>query len=90
MTGETKTLFLVGVGYIGGSILHRLLEQRKDIKVTALTRSDEQARVLESLGVAPLRGTLDDVDIIKQAAATHDVSAHDGAQRTARSPQRRE
>ena len=73
---QPKTLFLLGTGFIGGSILARLLSSRPDLKISALTRSDAQAEKLTSLGVTPVRGTLSDSELISEQAAKHDIVLH--------------
>lgn len=71
-----KTLFLIGPGFIGGSLLVRLKEARPDLKLTALTRRDEQAKELSSLGIEPIKGGLDDFDVIKKHASQADIIIH--------------
>ncbi|KDN52016.1 NAD(P)-binding protein [Tilletiaria anomala UBC 951] len=71
-----KTLFLVGTGFIGGSILTALLQERKDLEVSALTRNDGQAAKLKELGVQPVKGSLDDTETIKAQAAKSDIIIH--------------
>lgn len=75
MTSQ-KTVFLVGPGFIGSTLLVHLKEKRPDLHLTALTRRDEQAQELKQLGVEPVRGSLDDVDIIKNNAAKADIIFH--------------
>ena len=65
-------LFLLGVGYIGGSVLSALLETGA-YTITALCRKEEQAQVLRKLGVTPLMGTLDSEEVITQATLDNDV-----------------
>lgn len=75
MTSTTQQipLFLLGVGFIGGSLLQSLLASEK-YAITALVRSDAKAAVLESLGVTPLLGSLSDEELISNAVLEHDVS----------------
>ncbi|KAK7696702.1 hypothetical protein SLS64_014286, partial [Diaporthe eres] len=61
-----KTLFLVGPGLIGGSLLVKLKEVRPDLKLHALTRRDDQAAELKQQGIEPVRGSLEDADTIKE------------------------
>ncbi|KAI4522720.1 NAD(P)-binding protein [Schizophyllum commune Loenen D] len=72
----TKTIFINGVtGYIGGMVLADLLK-RPDIssyKIRALVRNKEKAEKLKELGVEPVLGELDDVDIIEKEASEADV-----------------
>lgn len=69
----TKQLFLLGTGFIGGTVLTDLLVKRSDIAITALIRSDDKAAQLRSLGVTPLKGDLNDEDLIAEAASNADV-----------------
>ncbi|KAJ0124587.1 nad dependent epimerase dehydratase family protein [Diaporthe amygdali] len=71
-----KTLFLVGPGLIGGSLLVKLKEVRPDLKLHALTRRDDQAAELKEQGIEPVRGSLEDADIIKEWAAKSDIIIH--------------
>lgn len=71
-----KTLFLVGPGLIGSSLLLKLKEVRPDLKLYALTRREEQAAELKGLGIEPVRGSLEDADIIKEWAAKSDIIIH--------------
>lgn len=71
------SLFLVGTGYIGGTILDALLSRRKgEFEISALTRNKDQAKILEDLGVRPVFGTLDDSDVIENEARKSDVIIH--------------
>lgn len=70
----TKNLFLLGTGFIGGTLLTELLSRRGDLAITALIRSDDKASKLQSLGVTPLKGDLNDEDLIAEAASKADVS----------------
>src|SRR3989338_10359686 len=67
------SIFLTGAtGYIGGSVLTSLLQNKK-YKVTALVRAQEKATLLQELGVTPLVGSLDDLELITNASAQADV-----------------
>lgn len=67
-------LFLVGTGFIGGSLLTALLEADQ-YTITALCRKDDQAKLLKKLGVTPMMGSLDSHDLIKDATVASDVRA---------------
>ncbi|PQE10337.1 hypothetical protein CJF32_00000875 [Rutstroemia sp. NJR-2017a WRK4] len=71
-----KQLFLLGPGFIGGTLLTELLSKRPDLSITALIRSDEKAGRLRSLGVKPLIGDLDDEELIAEAASKADIVIH--------------
>ncbi|BFZ62772.1 hypothetical protein YB2330_003882 [Saitoella coloradoensis] len=70
----STTIFITGAtGYIGGSVLTALLDN-KSYKITALVRSEDKAKKLKDLGVEPLIGTLDSANLITKAAKEHDVT----------------
>lgn len=75
-SSHQKTLFLVGPGLIGGSLLVKLKEVRPDLKLHALTRRDDQAAELKQLGIEPVKGSLTDVQLIKDWAAKSDIIIH--------------
>jgi len=74
---STKTnIFLTGVtGYIGGSVLDRLLEHPNvaSFEFTALVRSSEKAAKLKALGVNPVVGSLQDLEILEDLASKADI-----------------
>jgi len=72
-------IFLTGAtGYIGGSVLSKLLEPSHQGKydITVLTRSEATISRFKELGVTPLIGTLDSAEILEQAAIGADVVMH--------------
>ncbi|PWN34429.1 NAD(P)-binding protein, partial [Meira miltonrushii] len=71
-----KNLFLIGPGFIGGSLLVRLKETRPDLNLRALTRREEQAKELRSLGIEPILGELNDAATIKKAVQESDIVIH--------------
>ncbi|KAJ4405158.1 hypothetical protein N0V82_010364 [Gnomoniopsis sp. IMI 355080] len=73
---KQKTLFLVGPGLIGGSLLLKLKEVRPDLKLYALTRRDDQAAHLRDQGIEPIRGSISDLHIIKDWATKADIIIH--------------
>ncbi|KAK0614987.1 hypothetical protein B0T17DRAFT_619822 [Bombardia bombarda] len=75
-TSHQKTLFLVGPGLIGGSLLVKLKEARPDLKLHALTRRDDQAAELEKLGITPVKGSLTDTKLISEWASKSDIIVH--------------
>lgn len=72
MSESKPTLFLVGTGFIGGTLLTSLLEQDK-YEISALSRSEDKANKLKELGVRPVMGSLDDEALVEESAKA-DVS----------------
>lgn len=72
MSQAKPTLFLVGTGFIGGTLLTSLLEQGK-YEIAALSRDEAKANKLKELGVRPVMGSLDD-DILAEESEKADVS----------------
>ncbi|KAI5476889.1 NmrA-like domain containing protein [Pseudohyphozyma bogoriensis] len=68
-------IFLVGVGFIGGSLLQSLVDS-KAYEITALTRKEEQAEVLKKLSVKPVLGTLSDHDLIVEQVLQNEIIVH--------------
>lgn len=65
-------IFCTGAsGYIGGSVAARLASAGH--QVTGLVRSAEKADAVRAFGIAPVLGTLDDGEILAQAARAADV-----------------
>lgn len=65
-----------GSGYIGRAVIEALA--RRDVAVTALVRSDAAAGAVTTLGAAPVRGTLTDLDVLREAARASDGVIHLG------------
>lgn len=68
-------VFVTGAsGFIGSAIVENLLAAGHQI--VALARSDASEKLLKSLGVEVLRGSLDDLDTLKDGAAGSDGVIH--------------
>jgi nucleoside-diphosphate-sugar epimerase len=68
-------IFLTGgSGYLGQPTVRALV--RQNIEVTALARGESAARVLRELGATPVRGTLTDLAVLRDAAAVADGVIH--------------
>lgn len=63
-----------GSGFVGGRLVERLVA--KGWKVRALARSEEAARIVGSRGAEPVRGSLDDIAVLTNAALGCDVVFH--------------
>ncbi|KAH9834476.1 uncharacterized protein C8Q71DRAFT_143689 [Rhodofomes roseus] len=71
MTTSKTTVFLTGAtGYIGGSVLARLLRHpsAETFDITVQTRSPEKVKLFEKFGVKAVVGTNDDVDQLEGLA----------------------
>lgn len=65
-------IFVTGAtGYIGGTVAAKLIDAGH--RVAGLARNAERAALLEGRGIAPVVGTLDDVDILADAASAADA-----------------
>lgn len=72
---EIMRIFCTGAsGYIGGSLAVALAAAGHE--VSGLVRSEEKAERVRSLGIAPVLGTLDDLDIVQAAASRADAIVH--------------
>jgi len=72
MSQSKPTLFLVGTGFIGGTVLTELLQTGK-YEIAALSRDEGKANKLKELGVRPVMGSLDD-EILAEESSKADVS----------------
>ncbi|MEW2354920.1 SDR family oxidoreductase [Spirillospora sp. NPDC029432] len=61
-------------GWIGSAVVPELLGAGHD--VVGLARSESSAAVLTAAGAGVLRGTLDDLDVLRDAAAASDAVLH--------------
>ncbi|KAL4936689.1 hypothetical protein BDV06DRAFT_88649 [Aspergillus oleicola] len=72
-------LFITGItGYIGGDAFHELLQSHKDIKFSALIRTEEKAKYVHELypDVRIVIGGNDDSELIEKEAAWADIVLH--------------
>jgi nucleoside-diphosphate-sugar epimerase len=68
-------IFITGAsGYIGGSIAAALTAAGHE--VSGLARSPTTAEALAQRGIVPVRGTLDDAEVLAQAARAADVTVN--------------
>lgn len=75
MSPKTK-IFITGVtGYIGGSVLERLLDHpdAHSFEITALIRSPEKAEKFKEFGVNSVVGSFNDTQLIEDLTAAADV-----------------
>jgi NAD(P)-dependent dehydrogenase (short-subunit alcohol dehydrogenase family) len=78
MTSKTHIFITGATGYIGGSVLQRLLDHpKKDtFEITALIRSADKAKLLNTLGVKTVVGSLSDLDKLTEHAAASSIVIH--------------
>ncbi|KZP08848.1 NAD(P)-binding protein [Athelia psychrophila] len=76
MSPSTNILVLGATGYLGGSIVSRLLEHPKaaNFSITALVRSEPKATVLETLGIKTVLGSLGEHDKLETLVSQADVT----------------
>jgi nucleoside-diphosphate-sugar epimerase len=68
-------VFLTGAsGHIGSAVIPELLQAGH--QVTGLARTEEAAATIEAAGAAVQRGTLDDLEVLRQAAGDADGVIH--------------
>ena len=62
-------------GYIGGTVLQRLLAhpKRDTFEITTLVRNADKAKLLNTLGVNTIVASLSDFDKVAEASANSDV-----------------
>jgi len=68
-------IFITGAtGWVGSAVTQELVSSGH--QVTGLTRSDEKAAALAAMDVKVLRATLDDLDVLRDAASKADAVIH--------------
>ncbi|KDR76264.1 hypothetical protein GALMADRAFT_156362 [Galerina marginata CBS 339.88] len=75
MSTQTKIFITGATGFIGGSILQRLLDHPDAAKFnfTALVRSKEKADKFNAIGVKGVTGTLQDLPLLENLSADADI-----------------
>jgi len=75
MASKTNIFVTGATGYIGGSVVARLLEHpnASSFQITALVRSPEKAAKLESVGVRTAIGSLSELDKVEKLTSEADV-----------------
>lgn len=71
-----QKIFITGAtGYIGGTFLHLMLSRDylKSFNISALVRNEEDTVKLEKLGIEPIFGTLNDLQIISTESQKADI-----------------
>ncbi|KAH9947915.1 NAD-P-binding protein [Amylocystis lapponica] len=72
---KTAIFFLGATGYIGGSVLQRLIQHPNvaNFEITVLLRAEQKAKKLETYGVHAVVGSLADTDKLESLASQADV-----------------
>jgi len=69
------SIFLTGAnGYVGGTVALRLIDAGYSIR--GLVRDEEKARQVKALGIEPVVGSLDDLDLLIREARASDGVIH--------------
>ncbi|KAH9052952.1 hypothetical protein EDB83DRAFT_1181456 [Lactarius deliciosus] len=78
MTSKAHIFITGATGYIGGSVLQRLLDHPKSntFEITALVRNADKATLLNTVGVNTVIASLSDLDKITELAAASDIIIH--------------
>lgn len=74
---KNRNVFITGVtGYIGGSVAERLVANGYNVSGLVRTEDQEKIEQLKARSITAVIGSLDDFDIITQAAQAADVVIH--------------
>jgi len=75
MSPKTKIFLTGATGYIGGSVLERLLDHpdADTFEITVLVRSPEKAENFKKFGVNPVVGSFNDTQLLEDLTAAADV-----------------
>ncbi|KAI0038117.1 hypothetical protein FA95DRAFT_1600200 [Auriscalpium vulgare] len=69
-----STIFLLGAtGYVGGSVLTALRDQRPDLEITALVRNPAHAGAIRATGASVIPGSFGDAKLVEDQVYAHDV-----------------
>src|SRR4051812_43504128 len=73
--GAAMQVFVTGgTGYVGGVLVERLVAAGHE--VVGLARSEHAEAALAAAGAKPLRGSLNDIGVLRDAAASADAVVH--------------
>ncbi|KAL7904431.1 hypothetical protein GGI35DRAFT_472376 [Trichoderma velutinum] len=74
-----QKLFITGAtGFIGGSVLNKIIATYPDLDITALLRTPTSAFAAKYPNVKVAKGSFDDFDVIEKAAQDADITIHTG------------
>ncbi|KAF7320742.1 NmrA domain-containing protein [Mycena chlorophos] len=73
-TNADKTILLLGAtGYVGGTVLTKLLAMKVHPRIVTLVRDAEKAEKLKSFGAEPVVGPMSDTALLQRLASEVDV-----------------
>ncbi|KAI0038116.1 hypothetical protein FA95DRAFT_1613624, partial [Auriscalpium vulgare] len=69
-----STIFLLGAtGYVGGSVITALREQRPNLEITALVRNPAHVDAIRATGASVIHGSFNDAKLVEDQVYAHDV-----------------